>query len=197
MSNEALERIVERCRAGDDHAWEELVDATADDLYRMAVSFTRNRGRGRGPDPGRLPQALAEPAPLRCPGRRSGPGPSAWRATCSSTPTGAPATCARPPGSTRSSWTCCRAPTTRTPSTVRKQRLDLARTALARLPEELAQLLLLRDFADWSYEELADELDVAAGHRQVAPQPGAARAGRRDGLQLTPRAAMAPVGARP
>ena len=35
--------------------------------------------------------------------------------------------------------------------------------ALGRLPEELAQLILLRDFADWSYEELADELGLPLG----------------------------------
>ncbi|HQT94951.1 MAG TPA: sigma-70 family RNA polymerase sigma factor, partial [Thermoanaerobaculaceae bacterium] len=44
MRDEALESIVERCRAGDERAWEALVDATADDIFRMAVSFTRHRG---------------------------------------------------------------------------------------------------------------------------------------------------------
>ena len=42
--DEPLEPIVERCRAGDEQAWEALVDATADDIYRLAVSFTRHRG---------------------------------------------------------------------------------------------------------------------------------------------------------
>ena len=46
---------------------------------------------------------------------------------------------------------------------VRRQRLELARAALAKLPEELARLILLRDLADWSYEELADELELPLG----------------------------------
>jgi RNA polymerase sigma-70 factor (ECF subfamily) len=46
---------------------------------------------------------------------------------------------------------------------VRKQRLELAHRALQQLPEELAQLLLLRDFADWSYEELAAHFDLPLG----------------------------------
>ncbi|MCX7896197.1 MAG: sigma-70 family RNA polymerase sigma factor, partial [Thermoanaerobaculum sp.] len=46
---------------------------------------------------------------------------------------------------------------------VRKQRLEIAHQALQRLPEELAQLLLLRDFADWSYEELAAHFDLPLG----------------------------------
>ncbi len=46
---------------------------------------------------------------------------------------------------------------------VRRQRLELARRAIGQLPEELAQLLLLRDFADWSYEELARECELPLG----------------------------------
>jgi len=65
---------------------------------------------------------------------------------------------------------------------------------LARLPEELAQLLLLRDFADWSYEELAAELDVPLGTIKSRLNRARRELASVVGLHLVPRA-QNPAGA--
>jgi len=196
MTNEALERIVERCRAGDDHAWEELVDATASDLYRMAVSFTRHRGEA---------EDLTQEVFLKL-----------WQNLHR-----------YEPGSTFRAWAFriarnmfvdayrrARAERKATwvdpefleslpggddphTSTVRQQRLEMARSALGRLPEDLAKLILLRDFADWSYEELAEELTLPLGTVKSRLNRARRELAAVMAAQLTPRAALTPVGARP
>jgi len=162
MEEARLEQVVARAKAGDPLAWEELVHATADQIYRMAVSFTRNRPEA---------EDLTQEVYLKI-----------WQNLHSYTP-----------GSSFRAWAYRVAhnlfvdhyrrtrrerqatwldeeflaslpggddPFTRT---LRKQRLELARKALEQLPEELAQLLLLRDFADWSYEELAEQFHLPLG----------------------------------
>jgi len=162
MEDARLEQVVARAKAGDPLAWEELVHATADHIYRMAVSFTRNRAEA---------EDLTQEVYLKI-----------WQNLGSYVP-----------GSSFRAWAYRVAhnlfvdhyrrtrkerqatwldeeflatlpggddPFTRT---LRKQRLALAHKALQQLPEELAQLLLLRDFADWSYEELAAEFDLPLG----------------------------------
>ncbi|MBI4916463.1 MAG: sigma-70 family RNA polymerase sigma factor [Acidobacteria bacterium] len=196
MTNEALERIVERCRAGDDHAWEELVDATASDLYRMAVSFTRHRGEAEDLtqevflklwqnlhryEPGstfrawafRIARNMFVDAYRRARNERK----ATWVD---------PEFLESLPGGDD--------PHT---STVRQQRLEMARSALGRLPEDLAKLILLRDFADWSYEELAEELTLPLGTVKSRLNRARRELAAVMATQLTPRAAMTPVGARP
>jgi len=196
MTNEALERIVERCRAGDDHAWEELVDATASDLYRMAVSFTRHRGEAEDLtqevflklwqnlhryEPGstfrawafRIARNMFVDAYRRARNERK----ATWVD---------PEFLESLPGGDD--------PHT---STVRQQRLEMARSALGRLPEDLAKLILLRDFADWSYEELAEELTLPLGTVKSRLNRARRELAAVMATQLTPRAAMTPVGVRP
>jgi RNA polymerase sigma-70 factor, ECF subfamily len=196
MTNEALERIVERCRAGDDHAWEELVDATASDLYRMAVSFTRHRGEAEDLtqevflklwqnlhryEPGstfrawafRIARNMFVDAYRRARNERK----ATWVD---------PEFLESLPGGDD--------PHT---STVRQQRLEMARSALGRLPEDLAKLILLRDFADWSYEELAEELTLPLGTVKSRLNRARRELAAVMATQLTPRAALTPVGARP
>lgn len=193
MANEALERIVERCRAGDDSAWEELVDATASDLFRMAVSFTRQRSEA---------EDLTQEVFLKLWQNlhRYEPG-STFRAWAFRIARNMFVDAYRRARAERSAtWVDPEflemLPGGEDPhtSTVRRQRLEMARTALGRLPEDLSRLILLRDFADWSYEELAAEFSLPLGtvksrlnraRRDLAevvgatlvPHPAAVRAG--------------------
>ncbi|NWF99817.1 MAG: sigma-70 family RNA polymerase sigma factor [Thermoanaerobaculaceae bacterium] len=162
MSGSELEAIVERCRNGDEEAWAALVDGTADDIYRLAVSFTRRRSEA---------EDLTQEVYLRLWQNlhrwEAGTSFRAWafrvarnlfidayrRAVHERKATWVdPEFLEGLPGSDDPHALA-----------VRRQRLELARAALARLPEELSRLLLLRDFADWSYEELAEELGLPLG----------------------------------
>jgi len=196
MTNEALERIVERCRAGDDHAWEELVDATASDLYRMAVSFTRHRGEA---------EDLTQEVFLKLWQNlhRYEPG-STFRAWAFRIARNMFVDAYRRARSERkATWVDPEflesLPGGDDPhtSTVRQQRLEMARSALGRLPEDLAKLILLRDFADWSYEELAEELTLPLGTVKSRLNRARRELAAVMAVQLTPRAALTPVGARP
>jgi len=196
MANEALERIVERCRAGDDSAWEELVDATASDLFRMAVSFTRQRSEA---------EDLTQEVFLKLWQNlhRYEPG-STFRAWAFRIARNMFVDAYRRARAERSAtWVDPEflemLPGGEDPhtSTVRRQRLEMARTALGRLPEDLSRLILLRDFADWSYEELAEELELPLGTVKSRLNRARRELAAVMAVQLAPRAAMAPVGVRP
>lgn len=193
MSDESLEATVERCRQGDQHAWAELVDATADDIYRLAVSFTRNRAEA---------EDLTQDVFLKLWQNlhRYIPG-SSFRAWAYRVARNLFVDAYRRARDVRqATWIdpefLDMLPGSDDPHTqaVRNQRLQIARTALARLPEELAQLLLLRDFADWSYEELAAELDVPLGTIKSRLNRARRELASVVGLHLVPRA-PSPAGA--
>ncbi|KDA53437.1 hypothetical protein EG19_05805 [Thermoanaerobaculum aquaticum] len=162
MEEVSLDRVVERCKAGDPLAWEELVRATADHIYRMAVSFTRNRAEAEDLTQEvyiRIWQNLHQYVPG-----------SSFRAWAYRVAHNLFVDHYRRTRKAReATWLdeefLATLPSGDDPFTraVRKQRLEMAHQALQRLPEELAQLLLLRDFADWSYEELAAEFDLPLG----------------------------------
>lgn len=162
MNGLDLERIVERCRQGDQQAWEELVDATADDLYRLAASFTRHRGEA---------EDLTQEVYLRLwQNLHRWEAGTSFRAWAFRVARNLFIDAYRRAGHERkATWVDPEFLETLAggddPHTlvVRRQRLEIARAALARLPEELSRLLLLRDFADWSYEELAEELGLPLG----------------------------------
>jgi RNA polymerase sigma-70 factor (ECF subfamily) len=78
---------------------------------------------------------------------------------------------------------------------VRHQRLELAKAALERLPEDLAQLIMLRDFADWSYEELAQELGLPLGTVKSRLNRARRELAATVAMQLAPRMRVAPAGA--
>ena len=80
---------------------------------------------------------------------------------------------------------------------MRRQRLEMARTALERLPEELSQLIMLRDFADWSYEELAEEMAIPVGTVKSRLNRARRELAAAVTLQLTPRVQVARSGAEP
>jgi RNA polymerase sigma-70 factor, ECF subfamily len=194
MKHEALEAIVERCRTGDERAWEELVDATADDIFRMAVSFTRHRGEA---------EDLTQEVFLKL-----------WQNLHRYTTDSSFRAWAfrvarnlfvdayrRSRDQRRATWVDPEflelLPGGEDPHTraVRRQRLEMAKSALERLPEELAQLILLRDFADWSYEELAEELELPLGTIKSRLNRARRELAAAVALQLTPRMKVAPAGA--
>jgi RNA polymerase sigma-70 factor, ECF subfamily len=194
MKHEALEAIVERCRTGDERAWEELVDATADDIFRMAVSFTRHRGEA---------EDLTQEVFLKL-----------WQNLHRYTTDSSFRAWAfrvarnlfvdayrRSRDQRRATWVDPEflelLPGGEDPHTraVWRQRLEMAKSALERLPEELAQLILLRDFADWSYEELAEELELPLGTIKSRLNRARRELAAAVALQLTPRMKVAPAGA--
>jgi RNA polymerase sigma-70 factor (ECF subfamily) len=194
MKDEALEAIVERCRAGDERAWEELVDATADDIFRMAVSFTRHRGEAEDLTQEvfvklwqNLHRYLAD---------------SSFRAWAFRVARNLFVDAYRRSREQRkATWVDPEflemLPGGEDPHTraVRRQRLEMAQTALERLPEELARLIMLRDFADWSYEELAEEMSIPVGTVKSRLNRARRELAAAVTLQLTPRVRVAPAGA--
>jgi RNA polymerase sigma-70 factor (ECF subfamily) len=194
MKHEALEAIVERCRTGDERAWEELVDATADDIFRMAVSFTRHR-----PEAEDLTQEVFLKLWQNLHRYTTDSSFRAWAFRVARNLF--VDAYRRSRDQRKATWVDPEflelLPGGEDPHTraVRRQRLELARSALERLPEELAQLILLRDFADWSYEELAEELELPLGTIKSRLNRARRELAAAVSLQITPRMQAAPAGA--
>jgi RNA polymerase sigma-70 factor (ECF subfamily) len=193
MTDDAIERIVERCRGGDDRAWEELLTATADDIYRLAVCFTRHRGEAED-----LTQEVYLRLWQNLHRYQTGSSFRAWAMRIARNLFVDAYRRAR--GERKATWVDPEflddLPGSDDPHTgaVRRQRLEMARAALARIPEDLAQLILLRDFADWSYEELAAELDLPLGTVKSRLNRARRELATVVALQLTPRLAAAHAG---
>jgi RNA polymerase sigma-70 factor (ECF subfamily) len=195
MRDEALESVVERCRAVDEQAWETLVDATADDIFRMAVSFTRHRGEAEELTQEvflklwqNLNRYVADASSFRAWAYRVARNlfVDAYR---------------RSREQRKATWVDPEflesLPGGEDPHTrsIRHQRLELAKAAIERLPEELAQLIMLRDFADWSYEELAQELALPIGTVKSRLNRARRELAATVAVQLVPRMRVAPAGA--
>lgn len=196
MRDEALEAVVERCRAGDDRAWAELVEAAADDLFRMAVSFTRNRTEAED-----LTQEVFLKLWQNLHHYLRGSSFRAWAFRVARNLF--VDAYRRSREQRKATWVDPEfletLPGGDDPHTgaVRKQRLELARAALERLPEDLSQLILLRDFADWSYEELAVELELPLGTVKSRLNRARRELAAVMAVQLTPRVRVAPAEAQP
>ena len=196
MKDEALEKVVERCRAGDERAWEELVDATADDIFRMAVSFTRHRSEA---------EDLTQEVFLKLwQNLHRYVAASSFRAWAFRVARNLFVDAYRRSREHRkATWVDSEflemLPGGEDPHTraVRRQRLEMAKSALERLPEELAQLIMLRDFADWSYEELAEEMTIPVGTVKSRLNRARRELAAAVTLQLTPRGRVAAAGAEP
>ncbi|MFH1176972.1 MAG: sigma-70 family RNA polymerase sigma factor [Acidobacteriota bacterium] len=162
MTDLALERIVERCRAGDDRAWEALVDATANDLYRLAVSFTRRRSEAED-----LTQEVYLKLWQNLHRYELGSSFRAWAFRIARNHF--VDAFRRSRHERHATWIDPEflesLPGSDDPHTsaLRQQRLQLAHRALAQLPEDLAEIILLRDFGDWSYDELSAQLELPLG----------------------------------
>jgi len=157
-----LESTVERCRAGDEEAWSLLVNTTIGPIYRLCASFAptaaeaeeltqevylklwENLERYRSRSnfmawAWRVAKNLLIDAHRR--GRRERE--AAWLD---------PEVLDRLPGNDN--------PANRAEH---RQRLRLVAQGLSQIDEELARLILLRDFAGLSYQEIAQALDLPLG----------------------------------
>lgn len=157
-----LEATVERCRAGDDEAWAALVSATMGPIYRLCASFAPSAAQAEELTqdvylkiwenlerykPGsnfmawayRVARNLLIDAHRRGRHERS----AAWLD---------PEVLERLPGSDDPHR-----------QTERRERLRLVAQGLAQIDEDLARLVLLRDFAGLSYQEMAEGLNLPLG----------------------------------
>jgi len=162
METEELEATVERCREGDDDAWSVLVNTTLRPIYRLCASYAPtaaeaeeltqevyfklwenlhryNAGSNFMAWAWRVAKNLIIDSYRR--GRRERE--AAWLD---------PEILDRLPGSDDPHE-----------QTERRQRLRLIGTALRQIDEELASLVLMRDFAGMSYREIAEALDLPLG----------------------------------
>jgi len=194
MTDERLEAIVERCRAGDERAWGELVDSTADDIFRMAVSFTRNRTEAED-----LTQEVFLKLWQNLNRYLAGSSFRAWAFRVARNLF--VDAYRRSREQRKATWVDPEfletLPGGDDPHTgaVRRQRLELARAALERLPEELTQLILLRDFSDWSYEELAEQLELPLGTVKSRLNRARRELAAMVAMQMASRMRVAPAGA--
>jgi len=157
-----LEATVERCRTGDEEAWTALVGATMRPLYRLCATYSPTTAEAEELTqevyfklwenlhrytPGsnfmawawRVARNLLIDAHRRCRRERS----AAWL----------------------DSEVIDALPAEDDPhaEAERRQRLRLVANGLRHLDEELAELVLLRDFAGWSYQEIAEATDLPLG----------------------------------
>lgn len=189
MDEVTLDDVVARCRTGDQRAWEELVNATANDMYRLAVSFARSSIEAED-----LTQDVYLKIWQNLDRFESGSSFRAWAYRVARNLF--VDAYRRSRRERRATWVDPEYLTSlaggEDPHTVsvRRQRLELARKALADLPEELAQLVLLRDFADWSYEELAREYEIPLGTVKSRLNRARRELAAAMTVVLTPRAAI-------
>jgi RNA polymerase sigma-70 factor (ECF subfamily) len=162
MEMEELESTVERCREGDEDAWAALVNTTLRPIYRLCASYAPsaaeaeeltqevyfklwenlhryNAGSNFMAWAWRVAKNLIIDSYRR--GRRERE--AAWLD---------PEILDRLPGSDDPHE-----------QTERRQRLRMIGLALRQIDEELASLVLMRDFAGMSYREIAEALDLPLG----------------------------------
>lgn len=157
-----LETTVERCRTGDEEAWRALVSATAGPLYRLCASYAPSAAQAEELtqdvyfrlwenldryNPGsnfmawawRVARNLLIDAHRRSRRERE----AAWLD---------PEVLDRLPGATDPHA-----------QTERRQRLKVIAHGLRQLDEELAELVLMRDFAGLSYADIAEACGLPLG----------------------------------
>ena len=162
MGTNDLEATVEQCRNGDEEAWSVLVSATMRPLYRLCVSYAPsaseaeeltqeiyfklwenlhryNAGSNFMAWAWRVAKNLLIDAHRRCRRERE----AAWLD---------PEVLDRLPGSDDPHA-----------HSERRQRLKLIAAAMRQIDPNLADMVLMRDFAGMSYKEIADALELPLG----------------------------------
>lgn len=162
MTTPDLEATVERCRTGDEDAWSALVNATMRPLYRLCASYAPsaaeaeeltqeiyfklwenlhryNAGSNFMAWAWRVAKNLLIDSHRRCRRERE----AAWLD---------PEVLERLPGASDPHG-----------QTERRQRLRLIAEGLRRIDEPLAEVVLMRDFAGMSYQEMAEALELPLG----------------------------------
>ncbi len=157
-----LEATVERCRAGDDEAWSALVGATMGPIYRLCASFAPSAAQAE-----ELTQDVYLKIWENLEQYRAGSNFMAWAYRVAknllidahrrgrherNAAWLDPEVLERLPGSDDPHR-----------QTERRERLRLVAQGLAQIEEDLARLVLLRDFAGLSYQEMAEGLNLPLG----------------------------------
>jgi len=157
-----LESTVERCRTGDQEAWAALVSATSGPIYRLCASFAPSAAQA---------EELTQEVYLKLWESldRYRPGSNfmawAWR-VARNLLIDSHRRCRR---EREAAWldpdVLDRLPSSDDPQshTEHRQRLRMIAQGLQQIAEELAQLVILRDFAGLSYQEIADALQLPLG----------------------------------
>ncbi len=159
---EDLEITVERCRQGDEDAWSALVSATVRPLYRLCASYAPSAAEA---------EELTQDVFLKLWENlhQYRPGSSfmawAWR-VARNLIIDSHRRCRR---EREAAWLDSeildRLPAADDPHehSERHQRLRLVAAGMRQLKEDLAELILMRDFAGMSYQEMASALELPLG----------------------------------
>jgi len=162
MEPQNLEATVERCREGDEDAWSALVSTTLRPIYRLCASYAPSAAEAE-----ELTQEVYFKLWENL--HRYRPGSNfmawAWRVARNLLIDAH----RRSRRERSAAWLdpeiIDRLPASDDPHehTGHRQRLRLIATAMRQLPEELATLILMRDFSGMSYQEIAEGLELPLG----------------------------------
>ncbi len=162
MEMEELESTVERCREGDEDAWAALVNTTLRPIYRLCASYAPSAAEAE-----ELTQEVYFKLWENLHRYNAGSNFMAWAwRVAKNLIIDSYRRCRR---ERDAAWLdpeiLDRLPGTDDPHerTERRQRLTLVRAGLRQLDEDLATLILMRDFAGLSYAEVAEALDLPLG----------------------------------
>jgi len=162
MEPQDLEATVERCREGDEDAWSALVSATLRPIYRLCASYAPSAAEAE-----ELTQEVFFKLWENLHRYHSGSNFMAWAwRVARNLLIDAHRRSRRERSAT---WinpeVIDHIPGSEDPheETERRQRLRLIATSLRQLDEDLSTLILMRDFAGMSYQEVAEALDLPLG----------------------------------
>jgi len=162
MANIDLNAVVERCREGDEDAWSELVASTLRPLYRLCASYAPTASQAE-----ELTQEVFFKLweNLHRFERGSNFMAWAWRVAKNLLIDAH----RRSRREREAAWLdpeiIERIPSSENPheNAERRQRLAMISKGLASIDEDLAQLILMRDFAGMKYQEISQALDIPLG----------------------------------
>ncbi len=159
---ENLEATVARCRQGDEDAWSALVSATVRPLYRLCASYAPTAAEAE-----ELTQEVYVKLWENLHRYQMGSNFMAWAwRVARNLLIDAHRRCRR---EREAAWVdpevIERLPAADDPheSATRRQRLRMIAAGLRQLPEELAELVLLRDLVGMSYQEIAEAQELPLG----------------------------------
>jgi len=162
MEIEELENTVERCREGDEDAWSTLVNTTLRPIYRLCASYAPSAAEAE-----ELTQEVYLKLWENLHRYRNGSNFMAWAWRVAKNLIIDSYRRAR--REREAAWLdpeiLDRLPGSDNPheQAERRQRLGLIGVTLRQLNEDLASLVLMRDFAGMSYREMAEALDLPIG----------------------------------
>jgi len=157
-----LEATVERCRTGDEDAWSALVSATLRPIYRLCASYAPSAAEAE-----ELTQEVFFKLWQNLNRYREGSNFMAWAwRVARNLIIDSHRRCRR---EREAAWLDPEIidllPSGDNPHSTaeRRQRLVLISQGLGQLSEELSELVIMRDFAGMSYQEMADALELPLG----------------------------------